>query len=325
LAAIKEVTMRKATLTLALTLGAAAIAAVPSQGTPPGTNGRMVFTAEVGQHTQLFSVRADGSGLKQLTRFGGGSDALNANWSPDGKRIVFEVDFPYPHAAVYTMSAGGHDVRTLTPNRRLYFESNPVYAPDGRQIALLAELHYMANKPTRRDYMEIDVMRVDGTARHRVGPKLRVGRNNAPYYGHMQFSPDGKQLVFVKQNGDRAALFVIKLNGTRLEQITPWKLGVDDRVDWSPDGSLILFSSDPGDSPVNVYTVHPDGSDLEQITHSTDGNDSAKSWSPDGKQIMVVRGAGGVIALYTMNADGSGWRQITHGLVVHGGAWGTHP
>jgi hypothetical protein len=37
-------------------------------------------------------------------------------------------------------------------------------------------------------------------------------------------------------------------------------------------------------------------------------------WSPDGTQIMVVRDAGGVIALYTMNAGGGGWREVTHGL-----------
>jgi TolB protein len=314
-------------ITLAL-LGAAvvaAMAAVPSRSTPPGENGRLVFSAEVGQHTQLFSVLPDGSGLKQLTRVGGGSDALNANWSPDGSHIAFERDFPYPHAAVYTMNANGGGSRDLTPNRRLYFESTPVYSPDGRRIVFLAEKHYKANELTRRDFAEIDVMNTGGAGRRRVAPKLLVGLNDAHHYGHSQFSPDGQRLVFIEQNGDRAALFVINLDGTGMQRITPWKLGVDDRVDWSPDGSLILFSSDTGDSPVNVYTVHPDGTGLTQITHSVDGNDSAKSWSPDGKRVMVVRAAGGIIALYTMSADGSDWHQVTHRLVVHGGAWGTHP
>jgi TolB protein len=316
--------MQKITLTLVGALVVAAIAAVPSQGTPPGKNGRMVFTAEVGQHTQLFSVRPDGSGLKQLTRFKD-SDSSNANWSPDGRRIVFEHGGPGEHAGVYTMNADGSGFRSLTSiNRPNYYEGTPAYSPDGKRIVFGREVHHAANRITARDYTEIVVMKSDGTSPRVVVPKLSLGTDDAHHFGHVQFSPDGKRIVFGEQNGDRSAAFVIKVDGTGRKQVTPWKLGVADRVDWSPDGSLILFSSNTGSNPINVYTVHPDGSGLKRITHSIDGNDNASSWSPDGKRILVVRGAGGIVALYTMSADGSDRRQVTHRLVVLGGAWGTH-
>ena len=45
----------------------------------PGKNGRIVFAAQVGKHMQLFTIAPDGKGLKQVTRFRDGSDALSAD------------------------------------------------------------------------------------------------------------------------------------------------------------------------------------------------------------------------------------------------------
>ena len=302
----------------------ASLVAAAGNATAPGENGRMVFTADAGKHSQLFTIEPDGRGLKQVTRFKDGSDSGNANWSPDGKRIVFERGGPSEHAGVFTMSANGGDLRSLTRNTALaHFEGGPAYSRDGKWIVFSLEVHNP--KAPKRYYSELMVMRADGTGRRQVGPKLTQAGGAYIYGEHSQFSPDGKRIVFIKQNPSRRAVFVVNVNGSGMKQVTPWSLGVDDRVDWSPDGSLILFSSDTGHSPVNVYTVRPDGTNITQITHSQDGNDSADSWSPDGKQIMLVRGAGGTRSLYVINADGTGMRQVTHGLNVHGGSWGTHP
>jgi hypothetical protein len=62
------------------------------------------FPSSTSCAAQLFTIEPDGSGLKQVTHFRDGSDSGNANWSPDGKRIVFERDFPVAHAGVYTMN-----------------------------------------------------------------------------------------------------------------------------------------------------------------------------------------------------------------------------
>ena len=39
----------------------------------------------------LFSIASDGSGLRTLAPFSPKRDVFNANWSPDGSRIVFEL------------------------------------------------------------------------------------------------------------------------------------------------------------------------------------------------------------------------------------------
>lgn len=53
-----------------------------SQATAGGRNGLLVYQSQVGSHTQLFTIRPDGSGAHQITRLTD-SDAITAAWSAD--------------------------------------------------------------------------------------------------------------------------------------------------------------------------------------------------------------------------------------------------
>ncbi len=68
-----------------------ALLALPAvaSATMPGENGRIVFSAETSAGIQMFTVRPSGGGLRQITHVAG--DALNADWSPNGHRIVFAL------------------------------------------------------------------------------------------------------------------------------------------------------------------------------------------------------------------------------------------
>jgi len=56
------------------------------------------------------------------------------------------------------------------------------------------------------------------------------------------WSPDGKQLVFVRQADGKPQLFLLSLDGGEAVQLTKTKYGVA-APQWSPDGKQILFSS----------------------------------------------------------------------------------
>src|SRR5215217_4427272 len=83
------------------------------------SNGR--FTAET---AALFTVNVDGSGLRRLTSWG--LRPNDADWSPDGTKIVFEAyprfpnsEFDAPsgsHGEVYTMDADGSARHVISPN-----------------------------------------------------------------------------------------------------------------------------------------------------------------------------------------------------------------
>jgi TolB protein len=151
--------------------------------------------------------------------------------------------------------------------------------------------------------------------------------------GSSVFSPDGKRIAFSWTKGAQlAAIFTVNVSGTGgLKQLTAWKSGLADKIDWSPDGSQIAYSSPEfgrtGKSS-NVFTVRADGTGgIVQLTHDSGGkiNDGLDTWSPDGKKIVFVSNRAGTSALYSMNADGTGVTKIPTGHDAHLAAWGTHP
>jgi len=134
------------------------------------------------------------------------------------------------------------------------------------------------------------------------------------------FSPDGKRIAFRRQWSERrSAIFVVSANGGRARQVVAPAGGVADKIDWSPDGSGIVFSAPvfgekSGQPSSNVFTIRPDGSGLRQLTHARGGkvNNGADSWSPDGKQIAFWSMRGDrwdvefVEALYELEVDAEG-------------------
>ena len=83
----------------------------------------------------IFIVNADGSGLHELAVLDG-TPVGDADWSPDGSRIVFSScpirDFNDPCANVYTARPDGTDVQLLTPTNVGY--GAPSWTPDGLHI-----------------------------------------------------------------------------------------------------------------------------------------------------------------------------------------------
>jgi Tol biopolymer transport system component len=102
-----------------------------------------------GELSALFVVNADGGNLRQITAFG--LHPGDADWSPDGRRIVFETagfEHPGRGADVYTVSPDGSGLTDVTRNagvrgignaNAFVFEnsSDPVWSPDGTTILFL--------------------------------------------------------------------------------------------------------------------------------------------------------------------------------------------
>jgi TolB protein len=121
------------------------------------------------------------------------------------------------------------------------------------------------------------------------------------------------------------AIYSAEPDGSDLRQLTAPEAGVfdDSHVDWSPDGSTLLFERDyTGDAEVaEIFRMNADGSGLTQLTHCTGdclGN-AFPTYSPDGSKIAFIRWIGPVRAdgnataggVWIMNADGSNPVQVT--------------
>ena len=297
---------------------AAGVVAALAQATTPGRNGQIVYR----HFKSLFMVNPDGTGERRLTHPGRMEDG-QPDWSPDGSRIAFQRCTSACN--VWTITSSGTGLRRLGPAGD--DRAEPSWAPSGKQIAYARRWGPVEND--RFEHAEIYVMNTSG------GATRAVTRLAEPFADveSSAWSPNGQQLVFTLLNsrsGDPAngkALFVIGANGSGQRQLTPWSLNAGGgRLDWSPDGKLILFrvggaKKQHGD----IYTVHPDGSGLKQLTrYPAPKTVELGSFSPDGKWITFNRfsGSSPYPDLFAMRSDGTGLRQITTTAANFSPDWG---
>jgi|1186.fasta_scaffold429161_2 TolB protein len=137
-------------------------------------------------------------------------------------------------------------------------------------------------------------------------------------------------------------LFVVRVNGTGLRQVSPSGVRVDLEngvASWSPSGDRIVFGGnvDP-DHRRSIFVVNTDGSGFHQVPIPSCGGAFSDrqsiacfepAWSPDGTKIIFARSSVmfGTTAIYTASPDGSGLTQVTNPTHLGVGSpdWGTHP
>jgi Tol biopolymer transport system component len=313
--------MRKLATSIGLLAILTATAVSTSQATTPGRNGLIVYAKEAREGYgvyQLFTIRPDGTARRQITRVEG--SAFLPEWSPDGKLIAFEHETspgqPTANRSVALISARGTGLRELTPTgpepqpTGRVRDGNPAFTPDGKWIVFV------------RNRGQVDrglwIMRTDGSGLRRLTSNPFVG-NGDGWDVAPNVSPDGKRVSFVriKRFEKLQALFTVRIDGTGLRQVTPYALEVAVKQDWSPDGKLILLTTNadwvrPRES-ANLVTIRPDGSGMTQLTQYTGRKENAfaGSFSPDGKQIVFRLEQGDKSALAVVDRDGGNLRLLT--------------
>jgi Tol biopolymer transport system component len=291
-----------------------------ARSTTPGTNGLVVYGQEVApDHYQLFTIKPDGSARRQITH--GASVAVNPDWAPNGRTIVFGLEKANT-AGIAVVAAGGGKPRVLTPKG---FQGQPAFSPDGKWVAY------------ERDVTETDngiwLIRANGAGLRRLTRNPFHAGGECGCDTDPNFSPDGEWISFVriKKDHELQALFAVRPDGTGLHRITPYSWEVAVKHDWSPDGERILLTTNadfvrPGAS-ANMVTISPDGSSKTDLTRFTGGttNAFAGSFSPDGKQIVFRLEEGDTYSLAVADSDGGNVRKLTTGKARPRFIdWGTH-
>jgi Tol biopolymer transport system component len=275
---------------------------------------------------QIFSVRADGTALRQLTRGPARVDSTEPDRSPDGRWIVFQRGPHMGTSEVYKMRTDGTWLRRLTNCVTCHWTGDPSFSPDGASIVFVRE-----NGEGR---VAIWRMRADGTRQRLV---LRPPKGS--FADQPVVSPDGRRIAYRgKTAAGQTSIFVASADGRGARPITPRRIYAS-RPRWSPDGKLILFYTTNKDDlklgvSANLDVIRPDGSGLSALTHDRGGSiqNYEASWSPDGSWIAFARetaankppGQHSSADIYVMRSDGTDIRRIVGvGYFDHWPTWGS--
>ena len=263
-------------------LAVAIVAPVAAHATGAAKVGRIAFgLTAADRNTDIYSVLPDGSGELRLTT-DKSFDACAA-YAPDGRRIAFCSDRSGSYQ-VWLMQQDGSAQRQLT--RSPYDALFPRFSRDGKRIAYEAD-------DKGPPMVDIYVLGVNG------GPARRFtgapGNDVSP-----SFSPDGKTIVFISARKGAPQLWLMNgSDGRNQRQLTRDLPAKGERVDWSPDGTLMTYEAGN-----DIWIVRADGTQPRNVTRSR-GIEFGPTWSPDGQEVAFVRKDGAKQRVYVVNADGS--------------------
>ena len=293
---------------LAVTSGAVSAPATGSRLAADAAQGKskIAFISEGPQGvTGLYIVNADGSGQRRLR----GNVLLSTPaWSPDGRKLAFDVRFS-AQEGIHVAHADGARARRLTGKWSL----QAAWSPDGRTIAF---------RSYRDGNSEVYVMNADGSGQRNLTRNLRD--DSTPVW-----SPDGRKIAFLRgfdaTHGaagnlrDPSEVYVMNADGSGQKRLTR-NPGFDHSPAWSPDGRKLAFVRTRGGNS-EVYVMNANGSGQRNLTRDP-AFDGDPAWSPDGRSIAYrsrrdgnrsgrARFAARAADIYIMKADGSGQRNLT--------------
>jgi Tol biopolymer transport system component len=245
---------------------------------------------------QIWLVKADGTGLHELAPGKPAEDGKVApDISPDGKTVVFASWGPL--GRIWSVPIDGNDPTLLTTDcggtETGCFERDPSYAPDGNRIAFVRDEHGGSNPSSVVGIRDLRAGTVSFIESTRV--PLASAHLNQPTW-----SPDGRRLAYhldtQGRKDDRPTkirIWVVNTDGSGLAEL-PAPIGEAQAADpdWSPDGSLIAFSTmanregEGTGGSLGIYTIRPDGTNLTRLCGPCLSGGIAPTWTPDGKHIM---------------------------------------
>jgi dipeptidyl aminopeptidase/acylaminoacyl peptidase len=106
--------------------------------------------------------------------------------------------------------------------------------------------------------------------------------------GRADWSPEGKQIVFVSNLSGRNNLWIVPAEGG-----WPLQLTVSDQRQtapaWSPDGKWIAYQSDfDGDEQWDIFLVSPKSGMVVNLTNTREIAEEDPTWSPDGRYLAYM-------------------------------------
>lgn len=244
------------------------------------------------------------------------------DWSPDGTRIAFDgwSDQGGPRIQVMDADPGTDDQIILSDPNGGYGDFQPAWSPNGTKIAFVSTRAHPDG--TGEGAYEIYVMDAIGEASGLVRATRLTTSLADPETGmgpadfHPTWSPDSSRIAFASTgrgaDPDTCDLWVMNATdgdgdgfGDNLQRLTSDEAYNCDAFedvspDWSPNSSLIAYTS-VRTGYFDIWLVNAnDPTDQRNVTATPDGYEDQPGWSPDGTQVTFRSDSSGAYQIYSL-------------------------
>jgi TolB protein len=130
---------------------------------------------------------------------------------------------------------------------------------------------------------------------------------------HLQWSPDGKTLLFTRIHEGKMALWTMPAEGGAMKRLLPEHKEPHFDGHFSPDGKQIVYVYDQlqgTDGKLRINICGMDGADDKTFIPHKAFEESPR-WSPDGKLVLWVSTRDKNPDLYTVDAEGKNEKRLT--------------
>jgi Tol biopolymer transport system component len=269
--------------------------------------------------SDVFAMRPDGSGVRQLTH---GADARRSSnlavWSPNATRIAFIVG-----NALHVMNADGMDDREVVHLDSLFLVY-PEWSPEGKRLSFTGAVADSTGMFTSWVYL----VNVDGTGLTRVSRSPTRSRSRSPV-ACATWLPDSSTLL-MSEAGSPGPSRIVRLSvpsGETQLVVESDTLALLCAMA-APDGSSVVLTAWPSVGPrgaghdMGIYRMDIDGSHLRVLVQGMTFAKDAR-WSWDGR-FVVFHGTttphlysipptatGDSLEIFIADRDGGNLKQLT--------------
>ena len=218
------------------------------------TGERILFVSDRDGPRDLYLMDPDGTNVTRL--FGKAADRQHPAWAPNGKQIAYTLRKP-----------GEKFISIATIGRqkeeRLAIGTGATWSPDGRELA------FLTGAPERRRLSRLNVQtRKQKVVFPRKAIPSLIGSVPAwaPTDNGIAFS--WLHRVPLRAFGETETIYVVRTDGTGIEQLVA-EAGPRVRTPvWSPRGDAILYDQEDTSARLQIFKKVLASGEVKQLTHN---------------------------------------------------------
>jgi Tol biopolymer transport system component len=261
---------------------------------------RVLFSRKEGDRISLYAVGTLGGEPHRLV-----ADALEGDWSPDGKRVAFVRGVAGSSrfvVAEVSLEGGGEREIARIENR---FPASPRYSPDGRRLAVYELLNqYVAGSPTTLRICDLRT----GASRTLAVPRTVVGALGAS----LAWCGEGQEILLAASPSvglrTGARLLAQPAGGGRARPLLSTAEPVVG-LDVLGPGRLVLHATAWSQ---NLYEVPVEGPGAGRWLTRGDSTDRQPVYAPDGEWVVFSSDRMGGMDLWAVSRTSGAVRRLTH-------------